>query len=242
MDHCIYAPFYPMRRLPASHDDRRQSDEFSRTSVENNAGTEIGLDTINEEEYQLPAPIRNPSPQADDVHDHNHNHNDDHDHDHYHSYSYSYSHNYAYISSDTPDFAVRSGPSTTFVARRPIEGDCSICMLPLRYEESDSDSSDTESMTSTESEFWDPPGPDADADSESEEADAEPEPEPHAHVSGSGAVPVWGQMAHDSHGLLWCRRQCGNNFHGRCIDRWSSVESFGYRRPTCPVCRRAWVD
>ncbi|CAG8893653.1 unnamed protein product [Penicillium egyptiacum] len=34
--------------------------------------------------------------------------------------------------------------------------------------------------------------------------------------------------------LVWCKAQCGVNFHKTCMDQWLE------RAPTCPTCRRAW--
>jgi hypothetical protein len=35
---------------------------------------------------------------------------------------------------------------------------------------------------------------------------------------------------------VWCKAQCGVNFHKACMDQWLK------RAPsrTCPACRRSW--
>lgn len=66
------------------------------------------------------------------------------------------------------------------VARRPVEGDCGICMSALR----DDNSSDED--------------------------------------------------------LVWCRAQCGNNFHRGCLREWIDHRSGGNLLPTCPFCRTLW--
>lgn len=36
--------------------------------------------------------------------------------------------------------------------------------------------------------------------------------------------------------LVWCKAQCGVNFHKACMDQWLERAP----SPTCPACRRAW--
>ncbi|KAK3678667.1 hypothetical protein LTR78_001120 [Recurvomyces mirabilis] len=38
---------------------------------------------------------------------------------------------------------------------------------------------------------------------------------------------------------VWCRRQCGTNFHRRCMDDWHESEEDG---STCPYCRAEWQE
>lgn len=37
--------------------------------------------------------------------------------------------------------------------------------------------------------------------------------------------------------LVWCKSQCGVNFHKACMDQWLRRAP----RPTCPACRRSWM-
>ncbi|QKX60162.1 uncharacterized protein TRUGW13939_07305 [Talaromyces rugulosus] len=39
--------------------------------------------------------------------------------------------------------------------------------------------------------------------------------------------------------LAWCRKQCGTNFHGPCIENWISIYERGIAK-TCPACRVVW--
>lgn len=127
-------------------------------------------------------------------------------------------------------------PARATTTRRPIEGDCSICMLPLQ-EEGDGDSGNGSASSDG---IWDLSfddgqgseygGSNLDASSSASD-DSE---------DNFGHWTVWGQNHPD--GLVWCRGQCGNNFHQRCIDRWASMDTFECRPPTCPTCRAVWVD
>ncbi|PWY79318.1 hypothetical protein BO70DRAFT_58963 [Aspergillus heteromorphus CBS 117.55] len=40
--------------------------------------------------------------------------------------------------------------------------------------------------------------------------------------------------------LVWCRNQCGSNFHASCIDRWFAVLETASSM-TCPICRARWA-
>ncbi|KAL2005052.1 hypothetical protein VTN00DRAFT_2902 [Thermoascus crustaceus] len=66
------------------------------------------------------------------------------------------------------------------VTRRPIEGDCGICMSALQDDNS----------------------------------------------------------SHEN--LVWCRAQCGNNFHRGCLREWIDHRSEENLLPTCPFCRTLW--
>ncbi|KAI7975743.1 hypothetical protein EIK77_005493 [Talaromyces pinophilus] len=94
------------------------------------------------------------------------------------------------------------------ITRRPVQGECNICFLPLQEDESDTDRHEVE--------------------------DSDDFSELHAHP----------RIVYE--GLVWCRRQCGNNFHRDCMDSWihtfeDRFERDG-RRPTCPICRAEWVE
>ncbi|RLM01566.1 hypothetical protein CFD26_108788 [Aspergillus turcosus] len=98
------------------------------------------------------------------------------------------------------------------VTRKPIEGDCEICMCPLRGEDSDQDSDDEDDNVS---------------DTESDEEDDGPEED-------------------DPDDLVYCKNQCGRNYHKACIDEWLATQStFEDPRgnpvcPSCPTCRAVW--
>lgn len=102
------------------------------------------------------------------------------------------------------------------VTRRHVEGECSICFLPLLDDDSDT-----------------PEGHEVEHDDDSSEHDEEESEDRHEFQNG-----------HED--LVWCRKQCGNNFHRDCMDSW--IRSFerrfeeSARQPTCPICRAEWEE
>ncbi|PYH28951.1 uncharacterized protein BO87DRAFT_380898 [Aspergillus neoniger CBS 115656] len=44
----------------------------------------------------------------------------------------------------------------------------------------------------------------------------------------------------DDTSLVWCQKQCGNNFHRECMDRWIASALEGDRQTSCPMCRGKW--
>ncbi|RAH56131.1 hypothetical protein BO85DRAFT_521414 [Aspergillus piperis CBS 112811] len=44
----------------------------------------------------------------------------------------------------------------------------------------------------------------------------------------------------DDTSLVWCQKQCGNNFHRECMDRWIASALEGDRQTSCPMCRGQW--
>ncbi|KAL4880695.1 hypothetical protein BJY04DRAFT_69934 [Aspergillus karnatakaensis] len=105
------------------------------------------------------------------------------------------------------------GPISRDAPRRPVEGECSICLELLvgrsaGLDELDSSYSDSNDSDASDSEEDDDSGSDNDED---EEESSETE-------------------------LSWCKAQCGVNYHKACIDDW--LRSPG--RKTCPTCRTSW--
>lgn len=87
--------------------------------------------------------------------------------------------------------------------RRPIEGDCGICYLPLV----DDDEDDTHSSDGLVS------------NSEARSSTStRPTREP----------------------LVWCKAQCGHNYHKSCVDPWVTCCVDNSRAATCPTCRATW--
>ncbi|RHZ48232.1 uncharacterized protein CDV56_105297 [Aspergillus thermomutatus] len=105
--------------------------------------------------------------------------------------------------------------------RKPIEGDCGICMCPLRGQDSEED--DEGSNVDREE--------DGDNDDENEN-----------DVSGTASdnEDRDGPEEENLDDLVYCRNQCGTNYHKACIDQW--IATFENRRgsPTCPTCRAVW--
>lgn len=99
------------------------------------------------------------------------------------------------------------------VTRKPIEGDCEICMCPLRGEDSDQDSDDED---------------------ENDVSDTASDDEDDGPDEG------------DLDDLVYCKSQCGSNYHKTCIDEWLATQStFRDPRgnpvcPSCPTCRAVW--
>ncbi|PYH72939.1 uncharacterized protein BO88DRAFT_173417 [Aspergillus vadensis CBS 113365] len=44
----------------------------------------------------------------------------------------------------------------------------------------------------------------------------------------------------DDTSVVWCQKQCGNNFHRECMDRWIASALDGDRQTSCPMCRGKW--
>lgn len=134
--------------------------------------------------------------------------------------------------------------STSGATRRPIQGDCGICLSSMEnviFEDSDDEDSDeAEDGDSDESE-----------DDENEWEDDEDE-EHHSNSAGSHRVKSSssnGEAADsheessnissiERHDLVWCKAKCGVNYHKDCIDDW--LASGHYSARTCPTCRLSW--
>lgn len=93
--------------------------------------------------------------------------------------------------------------------RRAIEGPCGICLEALKSIESDDSDEEYDSYIDSDS--------DDDEDyNEGNEEDCEQEEQ----------------------SLVYCKAQCGNNFHETCLHEWLEHSI----QPTCPMCRCAWRD
>ncbi|RAK88894.1 hypothetical protein BO79DRAFT_245312 [Aspergillus costaricaensis CBS 115574] len=44
----------------------------------------------------------------------------------------------------------------------------------------------------------------------------------------------------DDTSIVWCQKQCGNNFHRECMDRWIASALDCDRQTSCPMCRGKW--
>jgi hypothetical protein len=111
---------------------------------------------------------------------------------------------------------------TRTITRKPIEGDCEICMCPLRGQDSGDDDEGSGDGDDED---------DDDDDDETASDDEDDDPE---------------EADDDLHDLVYCKDQCGTNYHKTCIDHWLATQStFGARygrpvRPSCPTCRAVW--
>lgn len=94
------------------------------------------------------------------------------------------------------------------VIRRDIEGPCGICLEALKSTESD-DSDESDEEHDSDSDS------DEDYNEEFEENCEQYDPR-----------------------LVYCKAQCGNNFHEFCLHEWLEHSI----QPTCPMCRCAWRD
>ncbi|GIK06367.1 hypothetical protein Aspvir_002015 [Aspergillus viridinutans] len=108
--------------------------------------------------------------------------------------------------------------------RKPIEGDCDICMCPLRGQDSDEDGEGSED---SDEENDNDAGTGSDAGSDNEHDGPE-------------------EDDLDLDDIVYCKNQCGTNYHKACIDVWLATQStFRTPRgnpisPSCPNCRAAW--
>jgi hypothetical protein len=128
-----------------------------------------------------------------------------------------------------PDTAEGSMPAVTrlvhaarpSVNRRCVEGDCGICILPLREPESSTHDSEASHEDSHEG---------------SHDDNAEEE-----GVLDDGQRPGRSsQFSEGSNELVWCQRQCGSNFHKNCMDQWVTACEQNSLSATCPNCRSVW--
>ncbi|KAJ5553864.1 hypothetical protein N7513_003823 [Penicillium frequentans] len=92
------------------------------------------------------------------------------------------------------------------VTRRDIEGPCGICLEALKGTELD-DSDDSDEEYDS----------DSDSDEDYNEVNE-------------------GESEQEEPRLVYCKAQCGNNFHETCLHEWLEHST----RPTCPMCRCAW--
>ncbi|EAW15676.1 uncharacterized protein NFIA_050180 [Aspergillus fischeri NRRL 181] len=103
--------------------------------------------------------------------------------------------------------------------RKPIEGDCDICLCPLRGQDSDKDGERSE-----------------DSDDENDNV-----------VPDTASDNEHDENAEDNlDDLVYCKNQCGTNYHKACIDVWLATQRT-FRTPrgdpiglSCPNCRAAW--
>lgn len=70
----------------------------------------------------------------------------------------------------------------------------------------------------------------------------QPQARPKQPIEPGDECPVCLEKLSSEQELVWCREQCGNNFHRACIVSWFdfndlNTEPVNY---TCPVCRVAW--
>ncbi|KAI9933986.1 hypothetical protein ASPWEDRAFT_168263 [Aspergillus wentii DTO 134E9] len=107
-------------------------------------------------------------------------------------------------------------PERKGITRRPIEGDCGICILPL-LDETVQPAGDTQAG-------------DDDADYESDTGD-----------ESDSASSVATVSIEESEELVWCKARCGINYHRNCLKTW--IDTFRGKpghSPTCPTCRSVW--
>ncbi|KAF4217570.1 hypothetical protein CNMCM8980_003514 [Aspergillus fumigatiaffinis] len=107
--------------------------------------------------------------------------------------------------------------------RKPIEGDCDICMCPLRGQGSDEDGEGSE---------------DSDDDNDNDNDN---------DVSDTASDNEHDDNEEDNlDDLVYCKNQCGKNYHKACIDVWLATQrAFRTPRgdpvcPSCPNCRAVW--
>ncbi|PKX95938.1 uncharacterized protein P174DRAFT_440549 [Aspergillus novofumigatus IBT 16806] len=130
-------------------------------------------------------------------------------------------------STESSSPAVPSGAAEPTVAqseprrttRKPIEGDCDICMCPLREQDSDEDGEGSD-----------------DGDGENDN-----------NVSDTASDNEHDDNEEDNiDDLVYCKNQCGKNYHKACIDVWLATQrAFRTPRgdpvcPSCPNCRAVW--
>ncbi|KAL2839568.1 hypothetical protein BJX68DRAFT_198158 [Aspergillus pseudodeflectus] len=97
------------------------------------------------------------------------------------------------------------------VVRRPVQGECSICLDPLRK-------SNAPTVGETSNAHGDEASEDNnETDNEESEGDEREKEQAETDIS-------------------WCKSQCGVNYHKKCIEKWLAEA----HRTTCPTCRGNW--
>ncbi|KAJ0421703.1 hypothetical protein BJY00DRAFT_102990 [Aspergillus carlsbadensis] len=102
------------------------------------------------------------------------------------------------------------------VVRRPVHGDCSICLDPLRK-------LNTPTVGEASNAHGDGASGNNDEKDDEESEDEEPESE---------------EEEEGEEDLAWCKSQCGVNYHKKCIEKWLAEA----HRTTCPTCRGSWKN
>ncbi|KAB8073526.1 hypothetical protein BDV29DRAFT_135548 [Aspergillus leporis] len=48
---------------------------------------------------------------------------------------------------------------------------------------------------------------------------------------------------YDNQRWVWCRNDCGTNYHRHCLNEWirTLLQKKDRKAPTCPICRKLWV-
>ncbi|KAL4814452.1 hypothetical protein BDW67DRAFT_165824 [Aspergillus spinulosporus] len=131
----------------------------------------------------------------------------------------------AVLSSSRP-FALRTAPSSATTSaprrtatRRAIEGDCGICLEPLRESQRGRNSPSC-------------------LESENNGYATTPDEEASGPVRSTAAQDSYGRKDKNYAELTWCKTHCGVNYHAKCIRLWLDTAPSA----TCPTCRGAWVN
>lgn len=157
-----------------------------------------------------------------------------------------------------------SEKSRKSVARRAIEGECGICILPFSVDpddgsfvgcvtrdgaESDADvfSSDEDDGDEGDAMLVDGLTDHEDCDEEDEdeenEDDTEDQSDDEANDDDNDHDEDDIKGAKEKDPIVWCKVQCGTNYHRSCLETWiATFRNEVYRRPTCPTCRAPWKD
>jgi hypothetical protein len=117
-----------------------------------------------------------------------------------------------------PSSAIASAPRRT-ATRRTIEGDCGICLEPLR------ESSGGRSSSSC-------------SEGENNGHAATADGEASGSVRSTAAQDSYGGNGREYAELTWCKTHCGVNYHAGCMRSWLTTAP----SPTCPTCRGVWVN
>lgn len=135
--------------------------------------------------------------------------------------------------------------SSSGITRRPIQGDCGICLSSLEndiWEDTDDEDSD-------EAENEGSDGPKDDENGWEDEDDGEEycsdTTESHRSNSSSwnGEAGSADQAQHsipstERYDIVWCKAKCGVNYHRDCIYQWLALDPF--EGLSCPTCRSIW--
>ncbi|UDD57325.1 hypothetical protein AFCA_004828 [Aspergillus flavus] len=126
------------------------------------------------------------------------------------------------VPSQYPDIATRpaqgkagfTGSPRSSVTRRSVEGDCAMCLLPL----------------------WEPG---LSTDDREQPKDISRGNDRDENYIENSSVSIRACLKRDKL-LVWCKKECGTNFHKDCMNQWIETCLNCSRPAKCPMCQTPW--
>ncbi|KAH8698937.1 hypothetical protein BGW36DRAFT_377000 [Talaromyces proteolyticus] len=124
---------------------------------------------------------------------------------------------------------------TTTVTRKPIEGECGICYRSI-FGDREDDDSEVDDDSEDDDDYKDDDDSEDDDDYKDDDSEDDDDYSDESESeSESGITPRTPQEP-----LVWCKAQCGQNYHKSCMDLWIHSCADSSRAATCPTCRARW--